>query len=80
MNNSLLDLQKILFDQLEKLTKAQNNNLEKEILRADAVVKVSRTVIDNAKVVLEAQKLFAEEGALGKSASKMLNMVDEKER
>lgn len=62
--NNIQDLNKILFERIEAL---ENNDLSdealnREITKTDAIVKVSTTILNNAKLALEAQKQFDEYG------------------
>jgi hypothetical protein len=64
MKNKLTDLNDILFAQLERLA---DENLEgeaigAEIRRADAIVAVADTIVENASLQLAAAKLVAEHG------------------
>lgn len=56
--NTLLDLNNQLFEQLERLndTDLQGEELKEELDRSKAVTGIARTVIDNGKLVLDAQK------------------------
>jgi len=56
--NTLLDLNNHLFEQLERLNDEFENEeeMKKEIERAKAVEGIAKTVIDNGKLVLEGQK------------------------
>lgn len=67
MKNKLIDLNDHLFAQLERLGDEEltGEALESEITRAKAVSDVSRQIIDNAKVALEATKLQVEWGGRG---------------
>lgn len=51
-----------MFEQLERLNKAElsGDELEKELERSKTITGLSKTIIDNAKVVLEAAKFRAE--------------------
>jgi len=62
MNNNLSDLNNHLFKQLDRLgdKDATQEQLENEINRTDAIVKVSKEVINNATLQLDATKLKAE--------------------
>ena len=62
MNNNLSDLNNHLFKQLDRLgdKNVSQEELEAEINRTDAIVKVSKEVINNATLQLEATKLKAE--------------------
>ena len=64
VKNTLLDLNDHLFEQLERLNDEDlsNEELDKEIKRADAMTNVSKQIIDNANVVLKATKLNLEYG------------------
>lgn len=52
MKNKLPDLRNHLFEQLERLSdeNISNDSLEKEVFRADAMVNVSKQIIESAKV------------------------------
>lgn len=54
------DLNEILFDRLERLNDSEldEDGLQREISKTDAIVKVSDTIIRNAQVALKAQELF----------------------
>lgn len=56
---NLVDLNDILFEQLEKLSSSEleGEQLSEEIAKSDAVVKVATTIISNANTMLNAQKL-----------------------
>lgn len=54
--NTLMDLNNALFEQMERLN-SDDVDLEKEVIRTKAMESVSRNIIDNARVVLEAQRL-----------------------
>lgn len=58
MKNSLNDLNNYLFESLERLTDDSMNNeeLEKELKRADMISKVAKTIIDNTNVGLKIKK------------------------
>jgi len=62
MQNKLIDLNNHLFAQLERLgdESISATDLEKEITRAKAITDVSKEVINNATLVLDAAKLKAE--------------------
>lgn len=58
MKNKLIDLNNHLFEMIERLNDdLSDEELEKEIKRAAAMSNLSKQVIDNAKVELEATKL-----------------------
>ncbi|MFC3875396.1 hypothetical protein [Neisseria musculi] len=62
MKNSLLDLNNHLFVVLERLNDEDiaGERLEQEISRAKAVNSVAESIVNNARVALEAEKLKAE--------------------
>lgn len=64
MKNKLTDLNDHLFAELERLgdEDLEGDDLEKEIIRAKAISDVSRQIIENAKVALDATKLQVEYG------------------
>lgn len=62
MKNKMEDLNNHLFAQLERLGDEDltDEKLEKEIHRSKAISSIARNLADNAKLQLEAQKLFAD--------------------
>ena len=60
--NTSLDLNNHLFEQLERLNNEEltDDELTKEIERSKALTGVSKQIIDNSKLALDAQKLRAE--------------------
>ena len=65
MNNKLQDLNDRLFEQMDRLSDKNLNNeqLEEEIKRTDAIVDVSEQIINNVELSLKATKLVTEHGA-----------------
>ncbi|EFQ43476.1 hypothetical protein LBKG_02128 [Lactobacillus crispatus CTV-05] len=59
-SNRLEDLNDMLFNQLVRLDSddISNEEMAKEINRSKAMTDVSRTIIDNARVVLDAAKFM----------------------
>lgn len=55
--NSLLELNNRLFEQLNAITNPdlEGDKLKQEIERTDAVISISRVIIDNANLCLRAQ-------------------------
>ena len=66
--NKLSDLNDHLFEQLERLNddELSEEELDLEIKRSKAVANIARNIIDNADVVLQAEKFKSE--ALGRNA------------
>lgn len=60
--NTSADLNNHLFEQIERLndTELEGDQLETEINRSKAMVDVSKQIIENSKLALDAQKLRAE--------------------
>ena len=59
MKNKLSDLNNHLFAQLERLSDEDltTEQIDKEVARGKAINDVAKTIVDNAKLVLEAAKL-----------------------
>lgn len=55
--NTLLALNDVLFDQLQRLKdpKLEGDNLELELRKSKAITDVGKTIISNASLVLKAQ-------------------------
>jgi hypothetical protein len=62
MKNTLTDLNNYLFESIERLNddSLDDEGLEKEIKRCEAVTKVAKTIIDNSTLALNAKKHFDE--------------------
>ena len=62
VRNTNLDLNNHLFEQLERLNDSDlsEEELEKEINRAKSMSAISKNIIENSKLALEASKLTAE--------------------
>ncbi len=58
MKNTLMDLNNYLFESLERINddSLDEEQLERELKKAKATANVSKTIIDNASIVLEAAK------------------------
>lgn len=54
MKNSLEDLNNYLFEQLERLTD-DSLDVDEEIKRSKAVATVAKNIVDNARLLLDAQ-------------------------
>lgn len=74
MKNKLTDLNDHLFAQLERLGDEDltADDMEKEISRTDAIVKVSEQVINNANIALRGAALMAEYGGDFKNLMPMI--------
>lgn len=55
MKNSLTDLNNALFEQLERLSDDEAD-LDKEIKRSKAITDVAKNIVENARLLLDAQK------------------------
>ena len=77
MNNKLQDLNDRLFEQMDRLSDKNLNNeqLEEEIKRTDAIVDVSEQIINNVELSLKATKLVAEHGAFASDMLPMMTIV-----
>lgn len=62
MKNKLEDLNNHLFEQLERLNDVDltGDELDEELKRAKAVASISSQIIENGRLVLDAQKHVAE--------------------
>lgn len=60
MRNKLTDLNNLLFEQLERINddELKGDALTAEISRSKAVTNVARTIVDNAKTMLDAAKFM----------------------
>lgn len=74
MKNTLTDLNNHLFAELERLGDEYltEEELEKEIKRAQSIVSVSGKIIDNAGLVLQAAKFQDDRMDIDKKLPKML--------
>ena len=64
MKNTLMDLNNYLFEQIERLNDddLDDESLDREIKKADAMVKVSNTIIENGALQLRAMSYADEYG------------------
>ena len=64
MKNGMMDLNNILFEQLERLSDEDldEEGLEREIKRSKPMVSVAQAIIANADTAIKAQKLAYEYG------------------
>lgn len=67
MKNRLTDLNDILFETLERLNDddLMESSLDKELQRAKAISQVATNIVNNAQVLLDAQKHADEFGRNG---------------
>lgn len=81
MKTSLVDLNKYLFEELERLNDDEelfdNDNLEKEIKRSKAITSIANAVVSNANLMLNATKFANEMGLEKDEMPKLLLMDDE---
>ena len=61
-SNTLMALNNHLFEQIERLSD-DDLDLETEVNRAKSITEISKQIIDNAKLSLEAEKLRTEYGS-----------------
>jgi len=82
MKNDLKALNDYLFEELERLNDNEelesDEQLEREIKRSKAITNVAQSIIDNANLVLSAQKYSNEYGGK-KEMPKMLSISDRNE-
>lgn len=77
MNNSLNDVNNYLFEQLERLTDDQEleekGSFDQELKRAKAIAGLCSTIVNNAKLVLDAKKYADELGVTNEKEVLMLS-------
>lgn len=82
MNNDLNSLNNYLFEELERLnddeTLDTDDNLNKELKRAKAISSISTSIVNNAKVILDAKKYADELGLSGTKEIFLLENSNEK--
>ena len=80
MKNTLVDLNNHLFEQMERLNDDEltNEQLEKEIKRADAMKDIATQIISNASILLKATELNMEYSRGDNCVPKLLLGNDEK--
>ena len=66
MKNKLTDLNNYLFEQLERLNddSLSEEELDKEIKKADKITKIAATIIKNADTQLKGAKYLKEQGVI----------------
>ena len=75
-NNNLGDLNNYLFDEMKKLNDKdlKGDELKNEILRAKSITDVAAKIVDNANLVLNAEKFKAE--TLGRSTVQTSKLLE----
>ncbi len=63
-SNNLSDLNEVLFNQIRNIENKElsDEELEREIKKSESITKVASVILANAKLALDAQKLFEEYG------------------
>lgn len=80
MKNSLADLNNYLFEQIERLNddELDDETLDKELRKADAIVKVSEKIIANGELAFKTMKHMDEYGyGQTRAVPKMLSSSSE---
>ena len=79
--NSLEDLNNHLFEQLERLNDEdlKNDQLDREIRRANGMTAIAETIIKNGRLALEASEFIAEYG-VGRDAMMLPNLLREPDK
>jgi hypothetical protein len=74
MKNKLIDLNNHLFAQLERLNDEtlEGGKLEEEISRSKAITGVSKEIVSNARLALDAQEFKHEAGLIAKSSMPLM--------
>lgn len=75
-NNNLGDLNNYLFDEMKRLNDKdlKGDELKDEILRAKSITDVASKIVDNANLVLNAEKFKAE--TLGRSTVQTSKLLE----
>ena len=82
MNNNLEALNNYLFEAIERINddNLDEKALDKELKKGKAVKDIAGTIIDNAKLMLEAQKHFDDMGKNIIIKNPMLGITDEQKK
>lgn len=78
--NTLNDLNNLLFEQLERLNDVEGEDLTREIERSKAVSNIARNIIDNGKLVLDAEKFTDDRFNVDKKMPRMLIGIEDDEQ
>ena len=62
MKNKITDLNNLLFEQLERLIDAEDDEIEKEINRSRAVSSIATNIVSTADLTLKATEIQLEYG------------------
>ena len=64
MNNDLTALNNILFEQIERINDddLDDSGIEREIKKAETIIKIAKSIAVNAELALSAQRHFDEYG------------------
>jgi hypothetical protein len=78
MKNRLIDLNNHLFEEIERLNdeELEGDKLDQEIKKSKAITDVAQTIVNNAKLMLDAQKHVDEHGFNKNETAKVL-MIEE---
>lgn len=81
MHNTLEDLNNFLFAQLERLDDPEisDEDLRKERERSKSMVEIGKTIVDNARLCLQAHR-FASELGLEKRSEPLPAMLEHNEK
>ena len=80
-SNNLSDLNDMLFNQLVRLDKddIKDDELKKEIDRSKAMNGIAQTIVDNARVVLDANKFMDTREDTNLKLPRMIGVKEDKE-
>lgn len=79
MKNTLLDVHNMLLEQMERVMDAETpEEIEKESKRAKDLTGLGKVVVDNSRVMLDAQKIVYDTTGEITSGTKSLLMLDSK--
>lgn len=79
MKNTLLDVHNMLLEQMERVMDAETpEEIEKESKRAKDLTGLGKVVVDNSRVMLDAQKMVYDTTGEVTPGTKSLLMLDSK--
>lgn len=78
MKNTFMDLNNYLFEAIERLNDDNLNDeeLDKEIRRSEAVTKIAQTIIGNGEMAIKAQKVMYDCGSDQRVEMPLLGITD----